>query len=74
MKNAIRIILLALSVMMLSSCGGESNPGNSSDEGDSTSKTFTVSLENVDVRRVSNGEIVKVDTTDITSGELSLNQ
>ncbi|NRB38160.1 MAG: hypothetical protein HRU20_06780 [Pseudomonadales bacterium] len=67
MNNATRIVTLGFSVLMLASCdwGGSKS---------STDKTFSVSLENVDIRRVSNGETVDIDTAGISSGQMILKQ
>ena len=68
MNNAIRIMALVFSGLMLASCdSGDSNKASASPD-----KAFSVSLEHVDIRRVSNGETVDIDTTGITSEKMTL--
>lgn len=64
MNNTARIVALGFLVLMLASCdsGGSNTP---------TEKTFSISLENVDIRRVSNGETVALDTSEINSGQMT---
>jgi len=76
MKSAIRALLVVSPVLLLSACGGG---GGGSDGGGEPgppiiTKTFTVNLSGVDVRRASNGSAVSVDVTGITSREMTLNQ
>lgn len=70
------IFVCVANVMMLSACksgGGGSSSGTSTEPiTSSTSRTFTVALKSVDVRRVSNGDAVVVDTAGINSGTLNL--
>jgi hypothetical protein len=68
MNNAARIVALCFSGLMFAGCGGG---GKSSQN---TDITFSVSLENVDIRRVSNGETVDIDTTGISSERMILNK
>lgn len=67
-KQLVQGGVLAAVLMGLSACGGSDSSADSSE----ASTTFTVSLAAVDVRRVSNDAYVSVDTTGITSGELTL--
>jgi|GEM_PF-4484986 len=73
MNNAARIVALGFSVLMLASCDqGGSKASGGSDE--PTDKTFSVSLQNVDIRRVSNGDTIDLDTTGISSEQMILKQ
>ncbi len=65
MNNAARIVALCFSGLMFAGCGTGGSKA-------STDKTFSVSLENVDTRRVSNGETVDIDTTGISSEQMIL--
>jgi len=78
MKNLLQTLLIISTFVLLSACGGG---GGGSDESPTsgevkttTSKKFSLSLSSVDIRRVSNGEEVLVDSTSISSGDLNLNQ
>jgi hypothetical protein len=83
MKILFRTLLIILSIATLSACGGGGG-GGSDDTADATgtidvpdqtvSKSFTLTLTSVDVRRVSNGDPVNVDTSGIKSGSLTLGQ
>jgi ABC-type oligopeptide transport system substrate-binding subunit len=75
MKNKILALLVAFSLAMLNACGGgsdSSSPSNGNNQ--PVTKTFIVSLESVDIRRSSNGDVVDVNTAGISSGTLTLNQ
>ena len=84
MKNLIQKVLTASSIIALTACGGGGGGGGDTDAGDSqpqsgnvgsnTSAKFSVSLSNIDIRRVSNGDEVPIDTSSIQSGELTLTQ
>ncbi len=65
MNNATNIVALGFLVIILVACGsgGTDAPAD---------KTFSVSLGNVDIRRVSNGEAVELDTTGVSSSEMIL--
>ena len=64
LKTAIIISFIAI----VSACGGSDSGGQPA------SKTFTVELVATDVRRISNGDTIDVDTSNISSGPLTLNQ
>ena len=65
------MILLAISSLLASCGGGGGGGGGSSTPTSTPSQNFTVSLKAVDIRRVSNGESVDVNTTDIASDPLT---
>jgi hypothetical protein len=83
MKILFRTLLIILSIATLSACGGGGG-GGSDDTADATgtidvpdqtvSKSFTLTLASVDVRRVSNGDPVNVEILGINSGSLTLGQ
>jgi hypothetical protein len=73
MKILIRTLLIILSIATLSACGG-SDTGTIDVPDQTVSKSFTLTLSSVDVRRVSNGDPVNVDTSGIKSGSLTLGQ
>lgn len=71
-KAGIAAVILA----SLTACGGGGGGGNDSPDPtpdptpDPVSKAFSVKLASVKVLRVSNGEAVEVDTSEVDSGEL----
>lgn len=78
MKRLSLPLALVVAVCTLSACGGGGGGGGS---GGTTppppppppqAKTFSVTLEDIDVRRSSNGQRIVVDTTNVTSGTLTL--
>ena len=71
-------LALVVTVCALSACGGGGGGGGDGFRPDNTPpppttpvKTFTVSLDSIDVRRASNGEPITVDVTTVSSGSLS---
>jgi len=80
MKSLMQKLLIASSLVTLTACGGGGGGGGgdsqppSGNVGSNTSMKFSLALSNVDVRRVSNGDEVNVDTASITSGELTFTQ
>lgn len=74
MNNATRIVTLGFSVLMLASCGGGGSGGSDTQGGSDTpsEKNFSVSLKNVDIRRVSNEETVDIDTSRINGQQMVL--
>ncbi|MGI9276710.1 MAG: hypothetical protein ACR2PT_17935 [Endozoicomonas sp.] len=70
MKKILRALLLIFPAMVLGACDG----GGSESAVTATEKTFTVSLNSIDVKRVSNGESVAMDTSEIVSPALTFTQ
>lgn len=82
-KNFLYILVVVSLATLLSACGG--GGGGSSDSGGSASpppsgesnqnisKSFTVNAARVDVRRVSNSDLVDVDTAGIVSTNMTFN-
>ena len=82
-KNVIKTLLVISSVaLIVNSCGGGGGGGSSTTppttgggNTQSMTKSFTVSLASIEIRRVSNDGRVEVDTADISSsGTLAFNQ
>jgi hypothetical protein len=77
MKSLIQKLLIVSLIVLLNACGGGSG-GNESSTSEEvklpTNKNFSLSLSSVDIRRVSNGEMVAVDSSAISSGTLNLNE
>ena len=69
-------LLIASSLTVLIACGGGGGGSQPSSDGEGsiTSTKFSVVLSDVDVRRVSNGNEVVVDISNINSEELTLTQ
>jgi hypothetical protein len=79
MRILFRTLLIILSIATLSACGGggsgDTAAAGTIDVPDQTvSKSFTLTLASVDVRRVSNGDPVNVEILGINSGSLTLGQ
>ncbi|MFV8783031.1 hypothetical protein ACNKU7_11455 [Microbulbifer sp. SA54] len=78
MKKSLVLAAFAL----IAGCGGGSgskgsdDSGNGGDGGSSTvTKTFTVSLEQVQVNRVSNGDPVEIDINEVSnSGSVTVSE
>ena len=73
MKQLIMSVIILSSLMLMSACGGG---GSSSDEpgGEIKAKKLTVSLTNIDARRISSGDSVDdINLEGLNSGELVLN-
>ncbi len=68
-KDKILTVILLLSLGLLSSCNGNSG-GSSAIAGEQ----FSISLIDLDIRRVSNGDAVAVDLSGMTSNEMTLDQ
>ena len=67
-KGKILTVLLFLSLGLVASCHSDSGGGPvAADE------TFRAGLVDLDIRRVSTGDTVAVDTSGITSEEMTLN-
>lgn len=80
MLKRVQKLLVISSIILLCACGGggdgndTSQPPPSGDVGSNTTIKFSVAVSEVDVRRISNGDEVIVDTTNTNSGELTFNQ
>jgi hypothetical protein len=77
MKSLIQKLLILSLLVLLNACGGGAGGDDHSTSGEVKSltiKTFSLSLSSVDIRRVSNGEMIVVDSSSISSGTLNLNQ
>ena len=70
MRNFIRALNIISLVLVLGACG---NSGSDSED-ETSGVSFTVSLTSIDIRRVSNGGAIDVNTASITSGTLTFNQ
>jgi len=68
-KSKILMVLLLVSLGLVTSC--DSNSGGSPV---AAGEKFRVSLVDLDIRRVSNGDAVSVDSSGITSEEMTLDQ
>lgn len=62
LNRVTRLLLILLLLPLFTACSRGSGDG---------SKSFSLSLADVSVQRLSDGEAVAVDTTDIDSGELT---
>ena len=73
MKNQFLIVSMLLSLGLVTACDSSSGGGGPAPNpmGD---ETFQVGLVDLDVRRISNGDTVTVDTTGITGDEMTLEQ
>lgn len=82
MSKRIKILALLLPLFAVTACGGgggggggtPTEPDRATDQPDAptaSDKAFTVSLNSVDIRRVSNGEQIVVDTSAVNSGTLT---
>lgn len=77
MKNLKQVCLIISSLMLLSACGGGGSSDDTPPTGNNVSvsnKNFSVSLKNIDIRRVSNDESIDVNTAGVSSGTLILRQ
>ena len=75
MKIRVQQFLIASSLAVLSACGGGGGGDSQSPSdnvGSITSMKFSVALSAVDVRRVSDGDELVVDTASINSEQLTL--
>ena len=54
--------------------GSSSSGGGSGGSDTGVQQTFSVDLVGIDARRISNGSRVAVDTSGVTSGQLTLTQ
>ncbi|MCG8668035.1 MAG: hypothetical protein MI867_01355 [Pseudomonadales bacterium] len=79
MNKLIKKSLLATSVLLLVACGGggSGGGGGSSDDGDDSASltppvNFSVTLQSVEVKRISNGDDFSVETEGVNSGALTL--
>ena len=61
-KNLMKVLGLLSMIGFLGACVGE----------EPVTKSFSVTLKTVEVKRLSNGESVAVDTAGVTSGPLTL--
>jgi hypothetical protein len=74
MRLTYSIVYLATLTLTLSACGGGGGGGDNDGGGgppDGQTRSFSVSLEGVDVRRSSGEEEVTVDTSAATTGDLT---
>lgn len=71
MKNIISTLLMISSVLVLTACGDGGGSGGGEVESLKTS-TFSVSVSDINMRRISNGDAVFVDITGISSGDMTL--
>lgn len=74
LRNRLIALLTASSLVTLTACrDGGSNTGDGNNQ--TGTKSFTVSLANIEVTRVSNGDAVDIDTAEITStGSVNISQ
>ena len=61
-QNLMKLLALLSVLGFLTACGGE----------EPVTKSFSVTLKDVNVKRESSGETVEVDTAGVTSGPLTL--
>ncbi|PIE41494.1 MAG: hypothetical protein CSA49_03045 [Gammaproteobacteria bacterium] len=75
MNNLIKNLSLLAVVSLLAACGGNGNNGSKLEEGDTPAtppQAFSVRLDSVVVRRISNGDTISVDTEGVNSGSLTV--
>lgn len=70
MNNKLHIVSMLLTLWLVTSCGSSSDSGPAPTP--VVDETFRVGLVELDVRRISNGDAVTVDTTDVTGEEMTL--
>ena len=77
MNRFIRNLVVICLVSFLSACGGGGSDNSDSagesqnDNSETTTRTFIVKLEDVEIRRISNDDRVEVDTSEIQSDPLT---
>jgi len=77
MLYIIKSTLLVLSVLSLFACGGGSGSSDSPEplaSDNNTTKSFTVGLDHIDIKRVSNGDDVEVNLSEVKVVTLALNR
>ncbi len=77
--NTLKFILIGLTLIMITACsgGGGGDVSNASNDSagynnQASSKNFSVELGSIVITRVSNGDAVEVDISDVNSGTLTL--
>lgn len=75
LRKKLVVLLTASFLVILTACGGGGGSDTGGGNNQTVTKSFTVSLANVEVTRISNGDAVDVDATEITStGSVKISQ